>query len=299
MSAKFDFEAIASRGPTMWRYAEALPVEPLVTLGEGMTPLVRIDGVYVKIDYLFPTGSYKDRGAAVLISYCKQQGIESVVEDSSGNAGSAIAAYCAAAGIACEIFVPASTSPGKLAQIERYGAKLTKVNGTRADTAAAARIAAETTYYASHVHNDYFLQGTKTWAFEVCEQLGWRAPDTVVLPVGNGSLLLGVHRGFCELRDAGVIEQLPRIVGVRVEDPAHTIAEGIAIVDPPRGAEIEAAADEWVVVNDEQIIAAMHDLGRCGHYVEPTGASAFAALERINRDAVVVTSLTGHGLKAV
>ena len=126
----------------------------------------------------------------------KEWGIEKVVEDSSGNAGSAIAAYCAKAGIECEIYVPQSTSPGKLVQIQAYGATLKKVEGSREKTAEVAMEAASKIPYASHCWNPFFLHGTKTFAFEIWEQMGWKAPDTLVLPVGHGTLFLGAYYRF-------------------------------------------------------------------------------------------------------
>ena len=192
-----------------------------VSLGEGMTPLLtlQIGGreVLVKQDHLFPTGSYKDRGASVLISQVKSLGIRQVVEDSSGNAGCAIAAYCAKAGIGCDIYVPKDTAPAKLAQILSYGATLHKILGSREDTAAAVMEAAQTHYYASHSWNPFFFQGTKTFAYEVCEQMDWQAPDIVVLPVGNGTLLLGAYIGFKELVNSGIIHRIPCLIGVQAE----------------------------------------------------------------------------------
>ncbi|MGW8286445.1 MAG: threonine synthase, partial [Candidatus Deferrimicrobiaceae bacterium] len=169
--ARFDKEKILRRKATMWRYREALPVDDdahVVSFDEGMTPMVPVDlgpgSLLLKLEQLFPTGSYKDRGASVLISKAKEMGVARVVEDSSGNAGCAIAAYAARAGIECEILVPESTSPGKLAQILLYGAALRRIPGSREDTANAALAAAEGTYYASHSWNPFFFQGTKTFA---------------------------------------------------------------------------------------------------------------------------------------
>ena len=165
----FDLEKIASRKPNMWRYREAIPIEDdanIISFDEGFTPLLpmEFDGrtTWIKQDHLFPTGSYKDRGAAVLISKTKELGVTSVVEDSSGNAGCAIASYCARAGIGCDIYVPSSNSPGKLVQIRQYGAKLNLIPGTREDTSGAVWDAAQSRYYASHVWNPYFFHGTKT-----------------------------------------------------------------------------------------------------------------------------------------
>ena len=212
----FDLEKIKKRKPSMWRYREAIPIKDdahIVSFDEGFTPLIEVTvfgkAILIKQEQLFPTGSFKDRGASVLISQVRALGIEKVVEDSSGNAGSAIAAYCAHAGISCEIFVPAETSSSKLAQIALYGAKLNKIPGTREETAAAVLKAAETNYYASHSWNPFFFHGTKTFAFEVCEQLGWVSPDTVILPVGNGTLLLGAYIGFMELKAAKITKKFP------------------------------------------------------------------------------------------
>ncbi|MBE0699964.1 MAG: pyridoxal-phosphate dependent enzyme, partial [Anaerolineaceae bacterium] len=170
----FQREKILARPPSLWRYREAIPIdrdEDMLTFGEGFTALVpfRAGGreILVKQDHLFPTGSYKDRGAAVMISKARSIGVTEVVEDSSGNAGCAVAAWCARAGIACQIFVPESTSAEKTAQIELYGAKLVRVPGSREDTARAVMQAAQRHYYASHSWNPFFFQGTKTWAFEV------------------------------------------------------------------------------------------------------------------------------------
>jgi threonine synthase len=188
-------------------------------MGEGFTPLEEMNfngnKVLMKIDYLFPTGSYKDRGATVLISKTRELGIKKVVEDSSGNAGSAIAAYCARAGIRCEIYVPKTTSSGKLAQIQAYGATLRRIQGSRERTAQAAMKAASRIYYASHCWNPFFLHGTKTFGFEIWEQMGWKVPDVIILPVGHGTLFLGAYLGFKELREAGMVKRLPRLVGVQ------------------------------------------------------------------------------------
>jgi threonine synthase len=327
-----DPDAIVTRQPSLWRYRDALPLIEAcapVTLGEGFTPLLPMtfdsQTVWVKQDHLFPTGSYKDRGASVLVSQVRGLGVERVVEDSSGNAGSAIAAYCAHAGIQCTIYVPESTSPAKLEQIQAYGAKLVRVPGSREDTARAVWEAAQTAYYASHSWNPFFFHGTKTFAYEVVEQLNWRAPDSVVLPVGNGTLLLGAAIGFEELRRAGIIRHRPRLVGVQAaacaplcrayhaqayEVPAatrgQTMAEGIAIAEPVRGEQILQAVRQsggtMIAVEEDAIDAALHDLWRQGFYVEPTAAATIAGLRQylrdLDRDESIVSVLTGHGLKA-
>ena len=256
----FDLNKIAARKQTMWRYREAIPIQSdsnIVSFDEGFTPVAEVDfngrSVLIKQDHLFPAGSFKDRGASVVVSKAQELGIEEVVEDSSGNAACAVAAYCAKAQIDCHIFVPESTSAGKLAQMHLYGARVNKIPGSREETARAVIDAAQEIYYASHSWNPFFFQGTKTFAYEVCEQLGWKAPDTVIVPVGNGTLLLGVQIGFNELLDAGIIDKRPRIVaiqsancaplyrafkenlnGIPVLQTSETIAEGIAVNTPIR-----------------------------------------------------------------
>jgi threonine synthase len=331
--AHFDLEAILARPRTLWRYREALPLirgAEAVTLGEGCAPMLPmvIDGrqVWIVHDQLSPSGSYKDRGASLLISHAHSLGIREVIEDSSGNAGAAIAAYCARAGIACRILVPQGTSPDKTAQIQSYGADLTIVPGDREATATAALLAAESTFYASHSWSPFFFHGTKTWAYQVCQDLGWRAPDAAVLPAGNGTLLLGAWIGFSDLLRAGLVQRMPRLIAVqaaacaplvaalsagarRVESPARrgsTVAEGIAIAEPVRGPQMLQAlretGGEAIAVSEAEIVAALGDLVRRGVYVEPTSAATIAGLRRYLAaapdDETIVSTLTGHGLKA-
>lgn len=330
--AKFPLKKIAERKRTMWRYREAIPIRDdknIISFNEGFTPLVEINlegkVVLIKQDQLFQTGSYKDRGASVLVSKVKELGIQNVVEDSSGNAGSAMAAYCASAGIDCEIFVPESTSKGKLVQIRSYGAKLNKVPGNRENTAKAVLKAANDNYYASHSWSPYFFHGTKTFAYEVCEQLGWKQPDVVVLPVGNGTLLLGVYIGFKNLLQAGVIDSIPKLIAIQAKKCAplyssfrnlavetnnfnagHTIAEGIAISNPVRGSEILEAVrstkGNFLAVSEDEIKNSLVEMARFGFFIEPTSASTIAGLKQYLRSSdkkeVVVSAFTGHGLKA-
>jgi threonine synthase len=327
---------LAKRPPTLWRYRESLPVgEPAgLSMGEGITPLVPVRGrpeLALKVDYLMPTGSFKDRGAVLLAALASQLGVGALVADSSGNAGTAIAAYAARLGIACDVYVPAATSAGKLAQLYAYGASVHRVEGSREDTAAAAAEAADRPgmFYASHVYNPVFLHGTKTYVFELWEQLGGRLPRTLVLPVGNGTLVLGCHLGSRELLAPGLIDRLPTIIAVQAAacaplatamnegktEPAEiaggpTIAEGIAIARPARGTQILAAVAETggaiVTVTDDQVRAARADLARSGLYVEPTSAVCWAAvLAGLVPDPAapaiqpsVVVPLCGTGLKS-
>ena len=330
----FLLDEISGRSSTLWRYREAIPVDDdssIVSLGEGMTPLVPFDefgrGHYLKLDFIAPTGSYKDRGASVLLSKLVELGVREVVEDSSGNAGAAVAAYCARAGIGCTIYCPASTSKGKLAQIGAYGASLKLIEGNRAVTTEAVLEAAETTYYASHNWNPFFLEGTKTVAFEIAEQLGWRAPDHVICPIGFGSVYLGLYIGFGELCVNGVVEKIPRLHGVqsaacspiytaysengkieRTPQRYETLAEGIAAEYPIRGEMILEARREtngaFTVVREKDIKAGIKVLARKGIYVEPTSAVVVKAFDSFVEEGIirggdtVVSILTGSGLKA-
>jgi threonine synthase len=330
---RVDPASLAGRSPGLWRYRDAIPlpadVVP-VSLGEPATPLVDIemDGArpWFKLDYLFPTGSYKDRGATVLVSLLRAVGKTHVLEDSSGNAGSAIAAYCAAAGIACDIYAPATASEGKLFQIAAYGATVHPIPGTREDVTTAALAAAERTYYASHYWNPFFNEGTKTIAFEAWEQLG-RAPDVAVLPCGHGSVVLGVAKGFAELRASGLIRHLPRIVAVQAEavpplhrmfhegldavpaiPPSTTAAEGIATRRPLRWREILRAVGDsegtFVSVAETEIAEALTWTARRGLFIEPTSAAAIAGYRKalgstiVGRSETALVVLTGHGLKS-
>lgn len=315
---------------SMWRYHHFLPIgiQDAITMGEGLTPLLKVEllnkKIFVKQEQLFPTGSYKDRGASVLMSYAKKMGVTHVVQDSSGNAGCSIAAYAANANIACDIFVPADTSKAKLAQVRAYGANLILVDGDREATAATALLAAQNSYYASHCYNPLFLQGTKTFAYEVCEQLGWKSPDVVVLPAGNGTLVLGCYIGFKHLYESNVIPKIPKIVAVQAENCAplyhawkqglqepvkitsgYTLAEGIAIADPIRAKEMINAVNNtqgiFVTVNDDEIIQALKLCTSKGFYIEPTSAATIAGLikaQEIVEGETWVTLFSGHGLKS-
>jgi threonine synthase len=326
---------VQHRPPDLWRYREALPpLASRVSLGESMTPLIPFEhrrrDIWLKCDYSLPTGSYKDRGAAILMSQLQSMGIQRVVEDSSGNAAASLAAYAARAGIDIEVFCPASASPGKLAQIKLYGAQLRLVEGPRQHTTEALErhIAATGDFYASHLWHPYFLEGVKTVAFEITEQNGWQAPEVVICPVGAGSILLGLFKGFTELQLAGVIERLPRLFAAQAANicPVYqayerhdtdvppmaasrpTLAEGIALPRPVRGARLLQALRETrggaAVVSEDEIREGLSILGRCGICVEPTSAVVVKALEHledagmVNADEQVVLVLSGFGLKA-
>jgi threonine synthase len=296
-------------------------------MGEGQTPLITIHPdrpqILAKLDFLMPSLSFKDRGAAVLVSLALALGAEQLVVDSSGNAGAAVAAYAARAGLHCRVFVPEATSANKVAQLRAHRAEVVEVNGGREDAAIAAIAAVESsdTFYASHVWQPAFFEGTKTFAYEVWEQLSRRAPDEVFLPVGNGTLLLGAARGFAELRAAGLIPVVPRLVAVQASacnpierawrsDAATpcsvgsepTAAEGIAVRAPVRGRQIlqavRASGGRVVGVTEDAIVNAQAELSARGLYVEPTAAAVYAGLlVDLPVDSLVVLPLCGAGLK--
>ncbi|PSQ19544.1 threonine synthase [Halobacteriales archaeon QS_8_69_26] len=203
----------------LWTFFEFLPVERKVSLGEGFTPLVDAPGwdAEFKLDYVMPTGSFKDRGATTSLSRAVELGVETIVEDSSGNAGAAIATYAARAGIDAEIYVPSDVSSSKLMAIQRSGARPVRVDGDRAAATRACMEAADRDdrWYASHAWNPAFLAGTQTFAFEVAAQRGWEAPDALVIPTGHGTLLLGAYRGFSALRDAGIVDSVPKLLAAQ------------------------------------------------------------------------------------
>jgi len=323
---------LRSRVNSIWRYREALPIikdENIVTLGEGMTPIIKArifdKEVLLKLDYLFPTGSFKDRGASVLVSKIKELGIKTVIDDSSGNAGAAIAAYCARAGITCEIYCPESASGGKLIQISLYGAKLNKIPGSRQDTAKVVQEKAKEVFYASHRANPFFMEGVKTVFYEICEQLDWKVPDSIIMPVGSGSTMLGIALAGSELKDMGVINNLPKLVGVQTEafppiyeafvkgetkvtplaQGRHTYAEGLANPNPIHGEQIlkvlRETDGEVIKVSEEEIAEGINILAQKGIYVEPTSAVVVGALKKslkVEEGKTNVVILTGSGLKA-
>lgn len=317
---------------SLWRYRAVLPFETsstlwrTLTLGEGATPLISAGtsypGLRLKVEYASPTQSFKDRGAAVMVAKAAEWSVRHVVADSSGNAGTALAAYAARAGMACDVFVPASASPAKLVQIEQHGATVHRIEGprARATQAAQAYVAERQIFYASHIYNPYFYEGTKTFAYEIWEQSGFVAPECVYLPVGHGTLVLGVSKGFRELLQAGLIGRMPTIyaaqaaacapiatafgAGARQVEPlegGNTLAEGVAIVSPPRGSlildAVRATGGEVVAIGDDEISEARVELARMGLFVEPTAALPFAAWRRARHDGAVVP-LCGSGLKA-
>jgi threonine synthase len=281
-------------GPvSMWSYADSLPAgPPSMAMGEQATPLVEVaPGVSLKHEQTLPTGSFKARGSAVMVGLAQSLGVEAMVVDSSGNGGLAAAAYAEAASIPVEVFLPETTDPAKVAAIEGHGAVVRLVSGDRQAAAASARARVESSgaWYASHVYQPAFHHGVKTLAFELIDSDG-ETPHTVVVPAGNGTLVIGLWLGFRELLRAGRLAATPRIVGVQAARCAPlaglapsgaSAATGITIAHPPRLGQVRAAitASRGAVltVSEEEIASAVEDLSRRGTEVSATGAVAWAA----------------------
>ena len=318
---------------SIWRYQAALPTSIInpVSMGEGCTPMVekswgKLSPLF-KLEWFNPTCSFKDRGASVMMSFLRQLGITSILEDSSGNGGAAIAAFGAAAGMRVRILAPSYTPVAKVAQIRAFGAEVQLVPGPREESENEAIRQSTDIFYASHNWHPFFLQGTKSIAYEIWEDLGFRAPDNIVIPAGAGSNVLGCDIGFSELLAAGQITKLPRIF---IAQPLHcspvdasfkanvdtlvdrevkpTIAEGTAIKRPIRLKEMLSAVrrsgGRTVAMTEEQILDAVRTLALKGLYVEPTCATAAAALNVLEQEGAIqsgettVVLMTGTGLKA-
>jgi threonine synthase len=290
----------------VWRYPSLLPPvadSVRISLGEATTPLVMRDpGSFLKLDYFLPTGSYKDRGATVLVSRLADLGVKNIVLESSGNAGAALSAYCAAAGITCQVFSPALNSRGKLAQISAVGGQLKPIMGSQGDAMKAAMAAAKGSFYASPNWSPDFVAGVATVAIELWEQLGRRVPSSVLAPCGHGGIITSLFRGFDALMRGGLIGKLPRLIAVQaagfdsvvdaitngLAEPVSrgtgrtTIAEGIACDLPIRGGQaidvIRKSSGTAVAVSEAEISQAALQLAGSGFYVEPTAAVAFAGL---------------------
>lgn len=328
VAVKYEFsEADVRRDvQSMWRYACALPfdLEEAVTLGEGCTPLVkrRLRGldVFFKLEYLNPTGSFKDRGASVAVTRAEILRVEPLHIDSSGNAGVAVSAYGSAANLKVRVYAPRDAPKGKISMMRLFGADVVLADTRGLATDIATNAARSGGLYVGHAWNPFFIEGTKTFAFEVAEQLGWEPPDSVIVPTATGSLLLGAYKGFLEMLASGVVERMPRLFAVQAEGytPVYDslapepwrggetkLADGLRVSKPPRLAEvveaIKSTGGSAVVVTDDEILTALRELVKMGFLVEPTSATALAALRKLAESGAlggsVVVPLTGSGLK--
>jgi threonine synthase len=329
----FTVDQIRQHDFSIWRYQDLFGLdfaEPVTRLGAGWTPLIPTTVnerlLHLKLEYFAPTGSFKDRGVEMMINILAHQGVDWVVEDSSGNAGAAVAAYAAAAGMRAGIYVPAYASKNKQAQIALYGAAIHPIPGKRVDSKYAAINATnDGAVYASHAYHPGFYLGQQSLAWELWEQLGQKAPDWVIVPVGQGVQLLGIWSGFQRLFAAGLINSVPKMIGVQpercaplaaaIQTNAETVeafnvtetsaAEGVMIAQPIRGKRLLQAIREsggtCLTVNESAIKAGQKQLAHQGIYIEPTSATVIAALDAVKQLAapedVIVASLTGSGLK--
>lgn len=318
---------------SLWRYHASIPVafESRVSMGEGWTPMIQKQWSgaqpYFKLEWFNPTSSFKDRGVSVMVSYLKAIGATRILEDSSGNGGSSVSAFGAAAGLATKIICPESTSEAKQFQMKAFGAEVELVAGTRDQVAAEAVRQAKTIAYSSHNWHPMFLQGVKTVAYEIWEMLGFQVPDNIVVVSGSGSLILGCDIAFSELEREELITKRPRLfVGqptdwapivakingtADVPDSARkpTVAEGAAIARPVRGDAVAAAVrnsgGRGVSVTEEQISTGCRRLCGLGLFAEPTSAVAAAAFDKLLRDGTIaptedtVVILTGTALKSM
>lgn len=298
-----------------------------VDLGQGNTPLVMLNdlaekfgvaSLAAKLEFCSPTGSFKDRGSAVLISAAAEEGIEEFVEDSSGNAGASMAAYATRAGMQAHIFAPSSAARGKLDQIKIFGAELHLVEGPRqaATDAAMEFTAREGIPYLSHALSPWFAEGVKAMAWEIAAS-GFTATD-IIAPAGNGALLIGGFVGFSEENrprihcvQSEAVQPLIRAINNEnwtAEEARPTVASGISVALPPRATQaaraVVASGGTAIAVSDDAMIRWQQRLAsEVGIFCEVTSAAAFAGLEAlvdtgdVDREARVVVVITGSGLK--
>jgi threonine synthase len=294
--------------PLIERYRDRLPVgpeTPVVSLGEGSTPLLAAPRlserygaeIWLKCEGLNPTGSFKDRGMTLAVSKALEDGARAVVCASTGNTAASAAAYAARAGLQALIVFPAgAVAAGKLAQARAVGAELREIDGSFDDSLAVAR---ELTERAGHVLvnslNPFRVQGQKTAAFEIVEELG-RAPDVLALPYGGGGNTHAYALGFSEL------DGVPHLIAAEAADRPGTDASAIRIGEPVHAEEVEDDAQRFgghvVAVPDEEIFRARRELGELeGVFCEPASAAGLAAVACERPQGVVVCVITGHGLK--
>ncbi len=329
---EFTLSKIQKNINSMWRYRLMLPPSMranIVTLGEGMTPIcpTAIPNIAMKLEYVSPTGSFKDRGSAAAFTSLMNivKNVKGVCEDSSGNAGASIAAYSATLGIECIIYSGEDILSEKALQIRAYGAQLRIVKGMRDEVAEhAQREAVGKGYiYVGHAWNPYFIEGMKTVSYEIAEQSSWNLPDRIYLPVSAGTLLLGIIQGFRDLLEAGLIEKIPKIIAVQTAhnpplyesfknvrlggSTRRSIADALTLTNPPRlrqmVEELKTVGGDVEVVSDEEILKALKQMGRSGIYAEPSSAVAYAAAMRsldelISSGEKSLVIVTGFGCKS-
>lgn len=354
LDVTYDYDRIAacidppklaqSHDYSMWRYKPLLPVDldsPVPSLAVGWTPMYRVEEaacrlglrhLWVKDEGRQPTASLKDRASAVAVVKATERGIGTLTTASTGNAAAALAGLCASVQKANVIFVPESAPSAKIAQLLVFGSRVLLVKGSYDDAFDLCLEAADEFgwYNRSTGYNPFMTEGKKTAAFEICEQLGWRAPDVILVSVGDGCIIGGLHKGLRDLRSLGWIEHMPRLIGVQAEGSAflarawendedvlskqpivpQTIADSISTGLPRDRIKAMAAVKEtggaFIRVDDENILAAVPALARAaGVFGEPAGAAAWAGLIQAveknlvdSKDRIVVLN-TGNGLKDI
>jgi len=327
------------RKSTMWKYKEFMPVDPsrIVSLDEGGTPFCKCDklgkelGVelYVKVEGSNPTGSFKDRGMSVGITKAIELGVDTVGCASTGNTSASLAAYAARAGLKCVVLLPAGkVALGKLAQAMFHGAQVLSVRGNFDQALEAiTQLALQGQLYLLNSINPYRLEGQKSIGFEIVDDLGWKSPDRIILPVGNAGNISAIWKGITEFQKAGFIDDLPRMTGIQAEGAApiaravrekhddivpvenpETVATAIRIGAPVSAKKAIRAIYESdglaETVTDEEILSAQKLLAQTeGIGVEPASAASIAGLKKlvdsgkIDKGEQIVCVVTGHVLK--
>ena len=332
-----------AKGPaSMWRYAPVLPVRDprsVVSLGEGMTPLINTKrlgarlgaaDLWVKDEGLNPTGSFKARGLACAVSMCVELGVRKTAIPTAGNAGSALAAYAAAAGIEAHIFMPRDVPQANYIDSLAFGAHVTLVNGLISDCGriVAERKDAEGWFDVSTLKEPYRIEGKKTMGYEVAEQLGWTLPDAIFYPAGGGVGLIGMWKAFAEMEALGWISgKRPKMIAVQAEgcqpvvrafergesksgfwENAHTVAAGLRVPKPLGDAlmldAIRQSGGTAIAVSDQELLDASLELGaQEGIFAAPEGGATVAALKKLlhsgflKPEEKIVLFNTGSGLK--
>ena len=326
----FDPALVDDTQPGIWKYRSTFShledSEP-VSLGEGNTPLIWEDifnlKVGLKCEFNNPSGSFKDRGSSLITSFLRSRNISECIEDSSGNAGASLAAYTTRASIDLTVYVPDLTSEMKKELISKFGADLITIDGTRTEVHHVVKNTAETGIpYASHAYLPFNLPGYATVAYEIVDQMDGRSPEAIILPIGQGGLLLGMYRGFIAMKIAGVITNIPKFIGVQARACAPlwslfnggidglrfasdnpTLAEGVRVWHPVRGDDVLKAVGSSngfiAAVDEEEITKSVRELAGYGYNVEPTSALVWSALRQY-KDSLsgpVVMILTGSAAK--
>ncbi len=333
LKKNFKFASLVARAPTMWRYAEVLPDAEPVSLGEGFTPVLtsrEFPNVYIKDEGLNPTGTFKARGLSAAVTMAKAYGLKKLAIPSAGNAASALAAYCAAAGLEAHIFMPKDVPLANRVECESYGAHVTLVDGLISDCArlVGERKEKEGWFDVSTLKEPFRVEGKKTMGYEVAEQLGWKLPQGIIYPTGGGVGLLGMWKAFEEMQELGWIgSERPRMVSVQAAGCAPIVKawdEGKSISEfwpdattIAAGLRVPKAYGDYLIldilkksrgialaVSDAEIMDALQHWARVeGVFAAPEGAASLAAYRKLRasgffspEDSVVLFN-TGSGLK--